>query len=127
MKKMTFQISEKKYQEILRSERNSVSRFVYPTNVTRYVYFKCNGVEYKRQDDVPDDELSEICPVMYDALCLICGTRKNAPRIEVEVVSAEVAFLTDENENITTYMWKGEEYLDCIVIYHLGKIIEKAN
>ena len=116
MKKMTFQISEKKYQEILNGERYSVSRFVYPTNVTRYVYFKCNGVEYKRQDDVPDDEL-----------CLICGTRKNAPRIDVEVLSAEVAFLTDENDNITTYMWKGEEYLDCIVIYHLGKIIEKAN
>ena len=40
MKKMTFQISEKKYQEILNGERNSVSRFVYPTNVTRYVYKK---------------------------------------------------------------------------------------
>ena len=63
----------------------------------------------------------------YDYLYLINGRRKDAPRLKVEVASAEFVILTDEDGNDATYIENGQEYLVCQVWYHLGKVISTEN
>lgn len=103
-------------------------RYVYPSNVSRYVYFRHDGKEYKRQEDIPDDDKEiEVIPIKYDALYLINGRRKDAPRLTVEVKSAEYVIFADEEGNDLTKIENGVEYLISQVWYHLGKVISTEN
>ncbi len=128
MKKLTLQIKKENFDTILNGTQKIEHRFVYPTNVTRYVYFKHNGKVYKHQSDIPEDDLPiEIVPVEYDILYLINGRRKDAPRLTVEIKNAEFIIFTDDDGNDMTFTKNGEEYLVCQVWYHLGKILSTEN
>jgi hypothetical protein len=128
MNVLTLQITKDSFQAILKGEQDVEHRYVYPSNVARYVYFKHDGKKYKRQEDIPDDDKDvEVLPVEYDALYLINGRRKDAPRLTVEVKSAEFIIFTDEDGNDQVFEENGKEYLVCQVWYHLGKVLSAEN
>lgn len=128
MRVLTLQIDKECFLDILNGRQNIEHRYVYPSNVTRYVYFRHNGIDYKRQEDIPDDGANiEVIPVKYDALYLINGRRKNAPRLKVEIKSAEYIIFTDEEGNDLTKIENGIEYLISQVWYHLGKVMSTEN
>ena len=103
-------------------------RYIYPSNESRYVRYLCEGKEYKKLYDTPDnDSPIETIPVKYDALYLINGRRKDAPRLTVEIVDAEVVRIVDEDGNEITYEENGLVYSQCQIWYHLGKIISTEN
>lgn len=128
MKKLTLQIDREYFQKILKGEHKIEHRDVYPSNVTRYVYFECEGKTYKKQSDIPDgDSEIRVIPIEYDALYLINGRRKDAPRMLVEVESAEFIICQDKDGNDMTYERDGQEYLVCQVWYHLGEVLNTEN
>ncbi|WP_304321462.1 hypothetical protein [Phocaeicola plebeius] len=128
MKVLTLQINKECFQDILNGKQDVEHRYVYPSNVSRYVYFRHDGKEYKRQEDIPDyDKEIEVIPIKYDALYLINGRRKDAPRLTVEVKSAEYVIFADEEGNDLTKIENGVEYLISQVWYHLGKVISTEN
>ena len=65
--------------------------------------------------------------VHYDALQFVCGRKKDAPRLTIEVKSSEFVVLTDENGNDLTFEENGNEYYVCQVWYTLGDIIATEN
>lgn len=113
MKKLTLQITRDNFEYILTGEQKTEHRDVWPSNVKKYV-----DVDYEKGD---------VTPVQYDALYLINGRKKDAPRLLVEVESAEWVVFTDENGNDLTFQEKGETYLQSQVWYHLGKVLETEN
>ena len=128
MKVLTLQINKECFQDILNGKQDVEHRYVYPSNVSRYVYFRHDGKEYKRQEDIPDDDKEiEVIPIKYDALYLINGRRKDAPRLTVEVKCAEYVIFADEEGNDLTKIENGVEYLISQVWYHLGKVISTEN
>ena len=128
MKVLTLQINKECFQDILNGKQDVEHRYVYPSNVSRYVYFRHDGKEYKRQEDIPDDDKEiEVIPIKYDALYLINGRRKDAPRLTVEVKSAEYVIFADEEGKDLTKIENGVEYLISQVWYHLGKVISTEN
>lgn len=128
MKKLTLQITKDSFEAILSGNQTIETRYVYPSNKSRYVYFVHDGKSYKDDADIPDDDLPvDVVPIEYDVLYLINGRRKDAPRLTVEVKSAEFIVLTDDNGEDLTFVENGEEYLVCQVHYHLGKVINTEN
>ena len=128
MKKLTLQIKKESFDAILKGEQKVEHRMVWPSQVTKYVFFECEGKQYKKQEDLPDNNSPiTILPIEYDALYLINGRRKDAPRLLVEVESAEFIIFQDEDGNDMTYEENGHEYYVCQVWYHLGKILETEN
>ena len=103
MKKLTLQIKKESFDAILKGEQKVEHRVVWPSQVTKYVFFECEGKQYKKQEDLPDnDSPITILPIEYDALYLINGRRKDAPRLLVEVESAEfIIFQDDEGYDMT--------------------------
>lgn len=127
-KRLTLQITRDSFAAILKGNQKIEHRYVYPSNVKRYVYFECEGKSYTTQDDIPDTDADVVVkPLKYDTLYLINGRRKDAPRLEIEVTDAEFIIFTDENGNDQTFVENGQEYLVCQVWYHLGKIISTEN
>lgn len=77
MNALTLQIKKDSFQSILKGEQDIEHRYVYPSNVTRYVYFEHDGKRYKRQEDIPNDDKDvDVVPIKYDALVLIMADEK---------------------------------------------------
>ena len=127
-KVLTLQIDKQYFQAILKGEQKIEHRNIYPSNVTRYVFFEADGKVYKRQEDIPEDILEiTVVPVWYDALYLINGRRKDAPRMLIEVEKVEYQILTDEDGNDLTFEENGESYLVSQVWYYLGEVLGAEN
>ena len=69
----------------------------------------------------------KILPIEYDALYLINGRRKDAPRMMIEVEKAEFYILTDQEGNDLTYMQNDVEYYAAQVWYYLDNIVFTEN
>lgn len=117
---LKLQIDRPCFKAILNGKQKVEHRFVYPHNANRYV------IQEEKPDENGDLELV-VTPIQYDALILINGRRKDAPRLTVEVVSAEFVVLTDEDGNDLTFEENGEVYYVCQVWYTLGKVICTEN
>lgn len=120
IKKHTLQIDRPCFIEILNGRQKVEHRYIYPSNVNRYV----------TQEDTTDENgepIIIITPVHYDALYLINGRRKDAPRLLVEVVDSEFVLCVDDNGEQLTFTQNGTEYYVCQVWYYLGKIIATEN
>lgn len=123
-KQLTLRIKRHFFLDILRGTKKSEYRDVLPTNVTRYVYFECEGRNYERQSEVPDNDSPIIVhPIAYDTLLLINGHTADAPRLVIEVKSADFYIRADVDGNDLTYEYEGQEYVSCYVEYHLGRIV----
>ena len=127
-KVLTLQIDKECFGTILSGEQKVEHRYIYPRNARQYVYYECDGEQYKDAEEVPEgDNDIKVVPVKYDALYLINGRRKDAPRMMVEVEDAEFVIMTDEKGNDLTYTQNGNEYLVSQVWYHLGNIVFTEN
>ncbi len=119
-KMLKLQIDRQCFFAIFNGEQNVEHRNVYPTNAKRYV------IETESVDE-NGELLVDVQPIHYDALVLINGRRKDAPRLTVKVVKSEFVILTDENGEDLTFEENGSEYYVCQVWYTLGKIISTKN
>lgn len=128
MKTLTLRIKRDFFNAILNGSKTVEVREVKPTNVTRHVFFTCDGKDYKRQADIPDNGLPVyVQPVRYDRLLLINGYHTDAPRLTVEVRKARFAIVTDDDGNDITYRYKGKEYVTSVVEYSLGRVLATEN
>lgn len=116
MTRLTLQIDRECFVAIMTGKQTVEHRYIYPSNAKKYVV----------ETDLPDGDFKVDC-VKYDALYLINGRRKDAPRILVEVLGAEFVVFTDADGNDLTFVENGEEYLVCEVQYKLGKVLKSEN
>lgn len=120
MKKLTLQIDRPCFKAILQGKQKVEHRYIYPSNADRYV-------TQKDTKDENGEDVTEVNCVHYDALYLINGRRKDAPRMTVAVDHAEFIIMSDENGNDLTFTEKGEEYLVCQVWYYLKDVLSTEN
>ena len=127
-KVLTLQIDRECFNAIKEDKQKIEHRYIYPRNAKQYIYFECDGKTYLRQDDIPDNGKEiKILPIEYDALYLINGRRKDAPRMMIEVEKAEFYILTDQEGNDLTYMQNDVEYYAAQVWYYLDNIVFTEN
>lgn len=123
-KQLTLRIKRQYFIDILRGTKKSEYRDVKPTTSAKLIYFVCDGKIYKREADLPKGDITiDAHPIPYATLQLINGYAADAPRLVVEVKSADFYILADEDGNDITYDYKGEVYLAAQVEYHLGRIV----
>ena len=120
MKKLTLQIDRPCFKAILQGKQKIEHRYIYPSNVKRYI------IQEEKVDENGKD-VSEVTCVPYDALYLINGRRKDAPRLTVKVENAEFVIFCDEDGNDLTFTENGKEYLVCQVWYYLGDVVDTEN
>lgn len=120
MKQLTLYTDKKHFQAILDGDEKVEKRNVYPNNADKYV------IEEDKTDE-NGEGITIVTPVHYDNLHIICGRKKDAPCLTIEVKSAEFVVLTDENGNDLTFEENGEEFYVCQVWYTLGEIRETSN
>ena len=120
MEQLTLHTNKKHFQAILKGEETVEKRYVYPNNAKKYV------IEEDKTDNNGED-VTIVTPVHYDALQFVCGRKKDAPRLTIEVKSSEFVVLTDENGNDLTFEENGNEYYVCQVWYTLRDIIATEN
>lgn len=120
IKILKLQIDRPCFKAILNGEQKVEHRFVYPNNASRYVI-------QEESTDENGELILNVTPVHYDALHLINGRRKDAPRLTIEIDKAEFVVLTDEDGNDLTFEESGTEYYVCQVWYTLGKVIATEN
>ena len=113
-KVLTLQITRNNFVEIMQGRQKVEHRYIYPSNANKYIAEM-------------EDEDAEIKPREYDALYLINGRRQNAPRMLVEVESAEFVICVDENGNDITFEENGIEYYESQAWYHLGAVLDVEN
>lgn len=127
-KVLTLQIDRECFNAIKNGKQKIEHRYIYPRNAKQYIYFECDGKTYLCQDDIPDNGKEiKILPIEYDALFLINGRRKDAPRMMIEVEKAEFYILTDQEGNDLTYMQNDIEYYAAQVWYYLDNIMFTEN
>lgn len=132
MKVLTLSIKQKWFDEIVAGKKTQEFREIRPSNSHKYIRYVLNGREYKNPEDMPseEDEPGEVTlsSVKYDAIKFLTGEYKGKrPYIVVEVKSAEIQILTDENDKEIELEEKGVKYIAAQIVYNLGKIIEKSN
>lgn len=132
MKVLTLSIKQKWFDEIVAGKKTQEFREIRPSNSHKYIRYVLNGREYKNPEDMPseEDEPGEVTlsSVKYDAIKFLTGEYKGKrPYIVVEVKSAEIQILTDENDKEIELEEKGVKYIAAQIVYKLGKIIEKSN
>jgi hypothetical protein len=71
--------------------------------------------------DEPDEELRTR---PYDVVQLYEGYRADRKGAKVEILCAEIILLTDEFGQLIVCEEKGVEYVQAIIEYRLGKILE---
>lgn len=116
MKRLTLQIDRPCFKAILQGKQKVEHRFIYPSNINKYII----------RTELENGDIQVDC-VEYDELYLINGRRKDAPRLSVEIKEAEFVVIQDENGNDATYEENGQEYIVCQVWYHLGKVTGTEN
>jgi hypothetical protein len=110
---LTLSIKQKFFDQIKSGEKKHEHREIRPNNSAKYCEFKTGG------------EL--VGARKYDRIKFVTGQYKGTrPSMEVEVKSAEVVFLTDENDELITYSENGIEYIAAEVDYTLGEIIGES-
>lgn len=132
MKVLTLSIKQKWFDEIVAGKKTQEFREIRPSNSHKYIRYVLNGREYKNSEDMPseEDEPGEVTlsSVKYDAIKFLTGEYKGKRSyIVVEVKSAEIQILTDENDKEIELEEKGVKYIAAQIVYNLGKIIEKSN
>ena len=130
MKVLALTIKQQPFNEILTGEKTEEVRELRPTMYcSRYVVYRGDdGKVYKMASLVPKGVDCKPEIVKYDALKLITGEQKGTrPYLIVEVKSAQIEVITDEDDNVITYEKDGMTYAMAQIVYKLGKVLDKFN
>lgn len=106
-------IKQRYFDQIISGEKKLETREIRPNTANKYCEFDADGNLTGARK--------------YDALRLFNGCETNRPTALVEVESAEIVLLEDENGELITYTENNQEYVAAQVDFYLGKIIETHN
>ena len=114
LKTLTLIIKDIYFAEILNGIKKIETREPRPNTFKKYYEYAANG------------DLSGLRP--YDAIQFYGGYRTDRKSALVELVSSEMLIVTDEDtgEDLT-YIHEGEEYVETIVEFTLGNVLNKIN
>lgn len=130
MKILTLSTKQKFFDEIRSGAQKTETREIRPNTSHKYItYVDSSGNRYEKVEDLPEDDSDlSIEAKKYDAIKFLTGEYKGKrPYMVVEVLSEEVQFLTDENDEDITYEYEGQEYTVAQIVYQLGKVLEEPN
>ncbi|MBP1615970.1 MAG: hypothetical protein H6Q13_3418 [Bacteroidetes bacterium] len=115
---LTLSIKQKFFDEILAGKKKQEFREIRPNSQKKYCELDEEGY-VKEVDGV-------LQPRKYDAIKFLTGEYKGTrPYAIVEVTGAKIELFEDENHELITYQYQGEEYVAAQVVYDLGKVIER--
>ena len=118
MEIFTLSIKEKYFNEILAGTKKQEFREIRPNSQSKYCELDEEGF-VKEVEGV-------LQPRKYDAIKFLTGEYKGTrPFAIVEVKDAKIELFEDENHELVTYTYQGEDYIAAQVVYDLGKVIEK--
>ena len=117
MKILTLQIKRPYLEEILSGKKKKEYREIRPKNANKYVI----------QNPDAENEEDWLKPVDYDAIRFFNRYASNHPEALVEVKDAFIELLTDEEGNDIVYEEDGQKYIEAVMVYTLGKVIERKN
>ena len=133
MKTLTLNLKQVYFDEILAGTKTHEYRDIFPSNQKRFIRYILNGKEYTSLEEMPSEEEEpgevDVVPVKYDCIKFLTGAYNGKrPYIIVEVVDAEVVFLTDEEgkDLILVDEENDLEFIAAQMDYPLGKIIERS-
>jgi hypothetical protein len=124
---LTLSIKQKYLGELLAGKKKQEFREIRPKNFNRYIRYVYNDKKYKEGKDIPceDNDKISLVPVKYDALKLLTGEYKDErPYVIVEIKSASIMLLIDEDGNDIICEEDGVEYIATEITYELGNILE---
>lgn len=115
MEKLTLIIKGEYLDQILTGEKLIEYREIRPNTAKKYCQHKDDEIVIKK---------GVIVPRKYDAIQFYAGYNKDRKSALVEIKSALVALLVDEDDNFIEYEENGKVYVMAQVEYTLGKVIE---
>ncbi len=116
---LTLSIKQKFFDEIKAGHKKYEEREITPKSAKRYLLLDENGDSYL-------DENGFIAVRPYKTITFLTGAYKGIrPRMVVEVLSAQVELMVDEEDQYVTYEKDGKEYIYSIINYSLGRILSK--
>lgn len=123
---LTLSIKQEHFDAILAGTKKDEFREIRPNTASKYITYWVGKKEYKKYTDVPQDEEPEAKPIKYDAIQLYTGQMSGKrPGALVQVKSAEIIILVDDDGNEIEYEHEGEVYFLAQVKYKLGDVIER--
>lgn len=118
MEILTLSIKQKFFDEILAGTKKQEFREIRPNSQSKYC-------ELDEEGYVKEIE-GVLLPRKYDAIKFLTGEYKGKrPFIVVEVKNAKIELFEDENHELVTYTYQGEQYIAAQVVYDLGQVLEK--
>ncbi len=118
MEILTLSIKQKFFDEILAGTKKQEFREIRPNSQSKYCELDEDG--YVKEIE------GVLQPRKYDAIKFLTGEYKGKrPFIFVEVKDAKIELFEDENHELVTYTYQGEQYIAAQVVYDLGKVLEK--
>lgn len=118
MEILTLSIKQKFFDEILAGIKKQEFREIRPNSQSKYCELDEEGY-VKEVEGV-------LLPRKYDAIKFLTGEYKGKrPFIIVEVKDAKIELFEDENHELVTYTYQGEEYIAAQVVYDLGEVLER--
>jgi len=118
MKVLTLIIKQVYFDHIIAGTKTQEFREVKPTTVKRLIELDEDGFE-------KEDEHNNAIPVKYDAIQFYVGYNKDRDSALVEVKDAYTEMFVDENDQVITYEYNGQDWVAEQVVYNLGKVLEK--
>lgn len=103
-------IKQRYFDQIISGEKKLETREIRPNTAKKYCEF--------------DAENNIVGARHYDALRLFVGYNADRKSALVKVESAEIVIFEDEKGEPVTYEDNGETYVEAIIEFHLGEIIE---
>ncbi|MDD3238632.1 MAG: hypothetical protein PHW47_00815 [Lachnospira sp.] len=118
MEILTLSIKQKFFDEILAGTKKQEFREIRPNSQSKYCELDEDG--YVKEIE------GVLQPRKYDAIKFLTGEYKGKrPFIVVEVKDAKIELFEDENHELVTYTYQGEQYIAAQVVYDLGEVLER--
>ena len=117
MKVLNLIIKQVWFDKILSGEKTQEFREVKPTTVKKLIELDEEGFE-------KEDENCNAIPIKYDAIRFFVGYAKDRDSMLVEVTDCYCEMFVDEDGELITYEYGGQDWIAEQVVYNLGKILE---
>ena len=118
MKVLTLIIKQTYFDQILSGEKTQEFREVKPTTIKKLLELDEEGIE-------KEDKFGNAIAIAYDAIRFYVGYNKDRDSALVEVKEAYAEMFVDDNNELITYEYNGQDWVAEQVVYNLGRVLEK--